>query len=70
MMDKHSFSYVERVWALLLTALLRYVIGCPCCMRTAPMPLSLASVSTINPMDKSGNANTGVVTKVSFKVSK
>jgi len=39
--------------------LLRYEIGCPSCMKTAPMPRSLESVSRTKGLEKSGMAKTG-----------
>jgi len=39
-------------------------------MRTAPMPLAEASVSTVKGLEKSGRAKTGADINACFRVSK
>ena len=69
-MARHSFSYVDSACDLLLSVLLKYAIGWPCCIKTAPIPLSLASVSIVNSFAKFGKLNTGVVVRDFFRESK
>ena len=51
-------------------ALLRNAIGWPYCNKTAPMPLSQASVSTVKGRVKLGKASTGVVLMAIFRLPK
>jgi hypothetical protein len=56
----NSFSYIERNMLVALSDLLKNAIGLSSCIRTAPSPMSVASVSTINYLLKPGSANSGV----------
>ena len=69
MRAKHPL-YVDRAWFLGQNALLRNEIGWPSCIKTAPMPRSLASVSIMNCLLKSGMVSTGAVLKADFNNSK
>ena len=45
-------------------------MGRPNCIKTAPIPVLEASVSTTKELEKSGKAKTGVVVKASFNWAK
>jgi hypothetical protein len=53
----------------MLSPLLNYTIGCPSWINTAPIPVSDASVSMTNTLEKSGKDNTGVDVIASFNLS-
>ncbi|KAJ0533788.1 hypothetical protein HanIR_Chr09g0412401 [Helianthus annuus] len=69
-MASSSFSQTERLCYLGDSALLMYAKGCPSCIKTAPIPLAEASVSTINFFVKSGSLRTGGVLKASLSCEK
>ena len=60
MMAINYLSYADFTWLRLGNAWLKYAIGLPCCVNTAPTLVSDASVSTINGAAKLCKANTGV----------
>ena len=66
-MVMYSFPYVDNPLDFGPKALLRNAIGCVSCDSTAPIPSSLASVSTVNYLQKSGKANAGAETSACFK---
>lgn len=50
--------------------LLKYEMGWPSCMRTAPMPTFDASVSITKSISKLGNRNTGALTMACLRAAK
>lgn len=65
-----SLTYVKAHRTLGLNSLLKKVMGCPFCDKTAPMPTSDTFVSRVNGREKFGNNKTGAVVRASFSISK